>query len=232
MDENGDLNFKINQDQKTIEKVQNTQNFGEIKIDNFEESLNISDIGEDQGTIPKKEENQIITEDFSEDLDNIKEDEFTHRKISDYSIQSDEFKNEEINIEINTNKIKNKRIEEDISKKYTRKITKEELDNIPLPLFSCIYCSNMIIAFKHLSQEIVINKYLFQTSIYDIKDINKLIIYQPLIDKDKKNEKLLDVIIKSTEYIYYNYTNENIKNFFKSKNYMDICNSELNNNKK
>ena len=36
MDENGDLNFKINQDQKTIEKVQNTQNFGEIKIDNFE----------------------------------------------------------------------------------------------------------------------------------------------------------------------------------------------------
>ena len=232
MDENGDLNFKINQDQKTIEKAQNTQNFGEIKIDNFEESLNISDIGEDQGTIPKKEENQIITEDFSEDLDNIKEDEFTHRKISDYSIQSDEFKNEEINIEINTNKIKNKRIEEDISKKYTRKITKEELDNIPLPLFSCIYCSNMIIAFKHLSQEIVINKYLFQTSIYDIKDINKLIIYQPLIDKDKKNEKLLDIIIKSTEYIYYNYTNENIKNFFKSKNYMDICNNELNNNKK
>ena len=98
MDENGDLNFKINQDQKTIEKVQNTQNFGEIKIDNFEESLNISDIGEDQGTIPKKEENQIITEDFSEDLDNIKEDEFTHRKISDYSIQSDEFKNEEMEI--------------------------------------------------------------------------------------------------------------------------------------
>jgi hypothetical protein len=90
----------------------------------------------------------------------------------------------------------------------------------------------MIIAFKHLSQEIVTNKYLFQTSIYDIKDINKLIIYQPLIDKDKKNEKLLNIIIKSTEYLYYNYNQENIKNFFCSKNYLDICNNELLNHKK
>ena len=233
MDENGDLNSNQSQKSKKEEKTLNNNKFGEIKLDNFEDSLNLSDIVEDQCINQKKEENHLITEDFSDDLDNIDEDEFTQRKISDYSIQSEEFKNEEININININKkFTNKLSNEDISKKYTKKLTKEELDNIPLPVFSCIYCSNMLIAFKHLSQEIITNKYLFQTSIYDIKDINKLIIYQPLIDKDKKNEKLLDIIIKSTEYINSNHNKENISNFFKSKNYLDICNNELNNNKK
>ena len=235
MDDNDDLNSNKEQSQFNNEITTTKQNFGEIKLDNFEDSLSISDIAQDRPQIAVKEGKNLITEDFSEDLNNINEDEFSQRKMSDCSIQSDEFKNEEININTNTNNnknIKNKRSVEDISKKYTRKITKEELDNIPLPLFSCIYCSNMMIAFKHLSQEIVTNKYLFQTSIYDIKDINKLIIYQPLIDKDKKNEKLLNIIIKSTEYVYYNYTSENIKNFFCSKNYIDICNNESFNNKK
>ena len=235
MDEKQYLNSNKENSSKNSEKSKNNPNFGEIKLENFEDSLTLSDIAQDRSPIPMKEEKNLITEDFSEDLDNIKEDEFSQRKISDCSIQSDEFKNEEINLDVNTNdiqKIKNKKSNEDISKKYTKKLTKEELDNIPLPVFSCIYCSNMIIALKHLSQEIVTNKYLFQTSIYDIQDINKLIIYQPLIDKDKKNEKLLNIIIKSTEYIYNNYSKENIKNFFSSKNYIDICSNEYINHKK
>ena len=235
MDEEQYLNSNKENMSQNIEKPRNSHNFGEIKPENFDDSLTISDIAQDVPQTPIKEEKNLITEDFSEDLDNINEDEFTQRKLSDCSIQMEEFKNDEINLDVNTNevkKLKNKRTEEDISKRYTRKLTKEEMDNIPLPVFSCIYCSNMVVAFKHLSQEIVTNKYLFQTSIYDLKDINKLIIYQPLIDKDKKNEKLLNIIIKSTEYIYYNYTKENIKNFFFSKNYLDICNNELINNKK
>ena len=235
MDEDQYLNSNKENMSQNIEKPRNSHNFGEIKPENFDESLTISDIAQDVPQTPIKEEKNLITEDFSEDLDNINEDEFTQRKLSDCSIQMEEFKNDEINLDVNTNEVKKlkiKRAEEDISKRYTRKLTKEEMDNIPLPVFSCIYCSNMVVAFKHLSQEIVTNKYLFQTSIYDLKDINKLIIYQPLIDKDKKNEKLLNIIIKSTEYIYYNYTKENIKNFFSSKNYLDICNNELINNKK
>ena len=231
MDEKQYLNSNKKNSSKSNETKKKNQNFGEIKLENFDDSLTLSDIAQDRSPIPMKEEKNF-SEDFSEDLNDIKEDEFSKRKISDCSIQSDEFKNDEINLDINTNEVKNNKPTEDISRKYTRKITKEELDNIPLPVFSCIYCSNMIIAFKHLSQEIVTNKYLFQTSIYDIKDINKLIIYQPLIDKDKKNEKLLNIIIKSTEYIYYNYNKENIKNFFSSKNYLDICNNESLNHKK
>ena len=235
MDERQILNSNQNESSKPNEKIKNNQNFGEIKLDNFEDSLNLSNIGDDQCSIPKKEEN-IFAEDFSEDLDNIKEDEFSQRKMSDCSIQSDEFKNEEINIDVNTNtlsnNLKSKMVSEDISKKFTKKLTREELDNIPLPVFSCIYCSNLTIAVKHLSQEIITNKYLFQASIYDIEDINKLIIYQPLIDRDNKNEKLHDIIIKSTEYLFCSYNKENLQNFFSTKNYIDICNNELNNNKK
>ena len=235
MDEEQILNSNQNKSSKPNEKIKNNPNFGEIKLDNFEDSLNLSNIGNDQCSIPKKEEN-IFAEDFSEDLDNIKEDEFSQRKMSDCSMQSDEFKNEEINIDVNTNtlsnNLKSKMVSEDISKKFTKKLTREELDNIPLPVFSCIYCSNLTIAVKHLSQEIITNKYLFQASIYDIEDINKLIIYQPLIDRDNKNEKLHDIIIKSTEYLFCSYNKENQQNFFSSKNYIDICNNELNNNKK
>ena len=235
MDERPILNSNQNESSKPNEKNKNNQIFGEIKLDNFEDSLNLSNIGDDQCSIPKKEEN-IFAEDFSEDLDNIKEDEFSQRKMSDCSMQSDEFKNEEINIDVNTNtlsnNLKSKLVSEDISKKFTKKLTREELDNIPLPVFSCIYCSNLTIAVKHLSQEIITNKYLFQASIYDIEDINKLIIYQPLIDRDNKNEKLHDIIIKSTEYLFCSYNKENLQNFFSSKNYIDICNNELNNNKK
>ena len=235
MDEEQILNSNQNKSSKPNEKIKNNQNFGEIKLDNFEDSLNLSNIGDDQCSIPKKEEN-IFAEDFSEDLDNIKEDEFSQRKMSDCSMQSDEFKNEEINIDVNTNtlsnNLKSKMVSEDISKKFTKKLTREELDNIPLPVFSCIFCSNLTIAVKHLSQEIITNKYLFQASIYDIEDINKLIIYQPLIDRDNKNEKLHDIIIKSTEYLFCSYNKENQQNFFSSKNYIDICNNELNNNKR
>ena len=220
---------------------QNISNFREIKADNFEDNLNISDIMEENRKMQQKENSQSknyinsniykdinIKDDFSEDLDNIKEDEFNQRKISLCSMQSEEFNYNDLN---NINNLNNKKTFL-IEKKETKKITKEDLNNIPLPVFSCIYCSNDIIAFRHLIQEIITNKYLFQTSVYDIRDINKLIICQPIIDKDDKNEKLLNIIIKNTEYIQTNYTYEKIKTFFKSKIFNELCQKELMNNKK
>ena len=223
---------------------QNISNIREIDADNFEDNLNISEIKDemqktkkDQNSINKNKicingfSNQSIDHDFSEDLDSIHEDEFNQRKISICSLHSEEFNSDNIDINLNIDNINNKRTNF-ICKKETKKITKEELNNIPIPVFSCIYCSNDIIANKHLLQEIITNKYLLQTSIYDIKDINKLLIYQPIIDKDDKNEKLLNIIIKNTEYINSNYTNEYIINFFKSNIYLNICNKENMNNKK
>ena len=238
-----------NKDEPNISNIdsfsQNISNIREINEDNFEDNLNISDIKDEMKKIKKDENpinknrislniftNQSIDNDFSEDFDNINEDEFNQRKISIGSLQSsNEVNSNNMNINLNIDNINNKRVNL-INKRESKKITKEELNNIPLPLFSCIYCSNEIIASKHLLQEIITNKYLFQTSIYDIQDINKLMIYQPLVDKDDKNEKLLDIIIKNTEYIYSNYNNEYIYNFFKSENYIDLCNKEKLNNKK
>ena len=155
---------------------ENISNFREIKADNFEDNLNISDIMEEKRKIHLNENSNSniykdinIKEDFSEDLDNIKEDEFNQRRSSLCSLQSEEFNYNDLN-KINNKKAFLK------DKKETKKIKKEDLNNIPLPIFSCIYCSNDIIAFRHLIQEIITNKYLFQTSVYDIRDINKLII--------------------------------------------------------
>ena len=219
----------------------NSQSNEIIDFDCFEDNLNISDIKDEYKKIefdkkpPKIKDvslkintGQYVCKDFSIDLDNINEDEFNERKISLCSFQSDEFNCNNININININNTKNNNVRPSLFyKKETKKITKEDLNNIPLPVFSCIYCSNDKISFRHLSQEIISNKYLYQSSIYDIIELNKLIVYQPIIDKDDKNEKLLNIIIKNTEYINKNNTKENMYNFLKSNHYIDICKKEL-----
>ena len=200
MDEYIDLKPKIELNISNGDSsLKRISNFKEIKADNFEENLNISDIIEDKklnqiqeipnSNISTNNINQNLSKDFTEDLSNINDDEFNQRKISICSLQSEEFNCSNININLNNEE----NIENGpINKKITKKLTKKDLNNIPLPVFSCIFCSNDFIAFKHLLQETISNNYLFQASIYDIKEINKLIIYQPIIDKDDKNEKLLD----------------------------------------
>ena len=93
------------------------------------------------------------------------------------------------------------------SKKNKIKLTKEDLNNIPLPIFSCIYCSNEKISFSHFLNEILFNKYNLLTSVYDIKQLDKILSHKYLVDKFDENDKLEDIIIKNTEYLkkYYNY---------------------------
>ena len=218
----------------------NIKNFDIFDFNDFENNLNISDIKDE---IKKAEEdkiyktkkdvsskmyiNQNIDKDFSVDLDNINEDEFNNeRKISLCSLQSEEFS-------CHNNNLNCRNLKRRVSlfnKKESKKITKEDLNFIPLPVFSCIYCSNDKISFKHLSQEIISNNYLFQSSIYDILELNKLIVYQPILDKDDKNEKLLDIIIKNTEYINKYFLKNNINQYFQSNNYLDLCKKEILNN--
>ena len=100
---------------------------------------------------------------------------------------------------------------------YKKKLTKQDLNNIPLPLFSCIYCSNDKLSFKHLLNEIISNKYLFQTSIFDLKELDILINHNPEKNKVYQNNKLFNIIIKNTEYIKKFYNIKQINNFFKLK---------------
>ena len=91
------------------------------------------------------------------------------------------------------------------------KLTKEDLNKIPIPIFSCIYCSNEKILFKHFLNEIISNKYLLMASIYDIRELNRILSYKYLIDKDEKNNKLEDIIIKNTEYVKKYYMHDELK---------------------
>ena len=100
-----------------------------------------------------------------------------------------------------------------------KKLTKEDLDNIPLPIFSCIYCSNDYLPFKHLSNEILVSKYYNLTSIFDMKILDKLIQYQPLIDQDHKNHRIIDIIIKNTDYLKKYYKKDNSLNYYISQNF-------------
>ena len=104
-----------------------------------------------------------------------------------------------------------------------KKIKKEDLDNIPLPIFECIYCSNEHVSFNHLSNEIISNKYLLQTSIWDMKQLDYLISFQPKIDKGDSTNKLLNIIINNSENLKCSYMNDKIKEYFKSNIFKLKC---------
>ena len=135
------------------------------------------------------------------------------------------FENESIISSIDYSNDNSKEEEEEIiinTEKKHKKRNKDELNLTPLPLFSCIYCSNDKIAFSHLSKEIISDKYLFQTSYYDIQELNKL-INDSLIEKDSQNDKLIKIIIEYSEYLKKFFTNEESEKYLKSNHYKLLC---------
>ena len=120
-----------------------------------------------------------------------------------------------------------KQIQDYIPKKMrtveTRKLLKENWDNIPLPIFDCIYCSNEKVAFNHFSKEILNEKYYYSTSIYDIQLLNKIISNFPLIDTFDSNIKMIDLIIRHSEYVKKYYNISEINEFYKSEIFLNKC---------
>ena len=103
------------------------------------------------------------------------------------------------------------------------KLRKEDLNNIPLPIFSCIYCSNEKVSFNHMIKEILENKYYLLTSKYDIITINKILM----------NNNVQNLIIDNKEYFkkYYKYKESkkflNIYTKAKTKNF-NLHNNNIN----
>ena len=125
---------------------------------------------------------------------------FANLTLSDIGINE---KNDKINI---TNSIISNNNLDDFNNIFSKtkriKIKKEELNDIPLPIFSCLYCSNEKIAFNHMIKEILENKYYILTTIYDMKFINKLIL----------SHNIYNIFIENKEYIkkYYKYIESKI----------------------
>ena len=173
----------------------------------------------------------------SDDKNNVSENKFDFDRnfdlnddISQLDLKDEKFNNKinndkKLNISLNSllNSDKNNKFNKNSKKGLKKRLKKEDLNNIPLPIFSCIYCSNDYISFKHLSNEIISKKYLFQNSLSDIIKLNYLISYRPGNDISNNNCKLLNIFLNNSEYLTMLYKYNKIKNYFKSDIFKIIC---------
>ena len=201
-------NIKENNNKNCPKKI-------EQKEIDFEKSLELSRIGPEKEEIKQKSEKEKNNSNLNLSLDCS----FINQNVNILEIKN--------HINENSNDIKKNNIRKTKTMPM-KKIKKEDLDKIPLPIFSCIYCSNEYISFNHLSNEIISNKYLLQTSNYDLKQLDLLITSQIKIYKDNTNNKLLNLIINNSEYLKIFYTTDKIKEYFNSNIFISKCkNNEL-----
>ena len=191
----------------------------ELFPNNFDADLNLSNIinYETNELKEKNKKNQNflnVDKSFEESIEN-----FSKINIENENMENINLEESEIQSEINTNE--NNGINED-KKKSKKKRTKEDLNNTPLPVFECLYCTNEKIVFQHFINEILSEKYLLQTSIYDINDLNKLILNKRLINNNK-DEKLLNLVMKNTEYIKLYIPKSRIDIYFNSDTFNNLC---------
>ena len=113
--------------------------------------------------------------------------------------------------------------------KQRKKLNKEDLKTIPLPIFNCFYCANEKIAFQKLINDNLSQKYLYSFSKLDSNIINALIEF----DLTKSNnffkdnsienyfyELLKEEVNKNSEYLnkYYNKSQLYLKDMFSNIN--------------
>ena len=219
---NEDLNFNTQlsneEENLNIDQIsQSKTNFNnkDIIINDFDADLNISGIENiDNNEIKAKNsknnipfENTSIDKSFGEDFDNLNKINITNAEVNESSIQ---------NIQFDLNN-------ENENKKEKKIRTKDDLNNTPIPVFECLYCTNNKIVFQHFINEILSEKYLLQTSTYDINELDKLICNKRLINKDDKNEKLFNLVIKNTEYLKIYVPKEKSIIYFKSNIFLHLC---------
>ena len=121
-------------------------NRNEIKTDeNFFNELDIKDNNEDISLDFEKSENSLS----SDKLD-----------LCDKSME-EQMSKVTLNEEKNT--------------KTTKKLTKEDLKTIPIPIFECLFCADEFLSFRHYINEIMAMKYLYNVERKDIILIDFLI---------------------------------------------------------
>ena len=214
-------NISIIKEENIIQNNQKTQN-GNKKENNifnlsksinqdefdFEKSFELSNIVQNDNPIKHNINNENSNVDINLSLDCS----FINQNINIFNIKKN------INENKNNNNIR------PVKTMPLKKIKKEDLDNIPIPIFSCIYCSNEYISFKHLSNEIISNKYLLQTSNFDLKQLDYLISFLSKIDRDNiNNNKLLNLVLNHSEYLKLYYNIDKSKQYFNLNIFREQC---------
>lgn len=130
--------------------------------------------------------------------------------------------------------------------KFSKKITKEDLKTIPIPIFECLYCANEDIAYHHLVNEILSRKYLYNAEKKDIILVDFLLNNNPLKLKENKNDilgnfgkenninlyrlnSLVNMIVINTEYFNKYYNTKDSSNYLKQKRNREDNNKFKNN---
>ena len=180
-------------------------NRNEIKTDeNFFNELDIKDNNEDISLDFEKSENSLS----SDKLD-----------LCDKSME-EQMSKVTLNEEKNT--------------KTTKKLTKEDLKTIPIPIFECLFCADEFLSFRHYINEIMTVKYLYNVERKDIILIDFLINNNLLELKENKNfivnkfgkrnninlfriSSLIKLLFDNTQYISKYYNIEQSKLYLKQK---------------
>lgn len=130
-------------------------------------------------------------------------------------------------------------------KSIKHKITKNELNKIPIPIFECLYCADEKIVFNHLINEELSLKYLYNAEKKDIFLINFLERNNLLSYKNKNNIDLLQknnininkldniirVLLQNTEYLSKCYNINESHNYLKHKRKREKYNINILNEK-
>lgn len=92
----------------------------------------------------------------------------------------------------------------DVQDKKHKKLNKDDLKTIPLPIFNCIYCANETVTFDHMINEYLSKEYLQCVSCDDIKNITSL-MESDLCSFDRSQYRVNEMkkcVLDHSEYIF------------------------------
>lgn len=157
---------------------------------------------------------------------------------SEESVSSDKLDLCDKSMEEEMNKVTLNNNEDNNIKLIKHKITKSDLNTIPLPIFDCIYCANEKVVFNHLINEEMSLNYLYNANKKDIYLINYLIENNLLSIENKKIsdnnininklKSLNNLILNNSEYFSKYYNINESQNYLKQKRKRDNYNININ----
>ena len=178
--------------------------------------------------------NEIKTDEnfFNElDIKNNNEDISLDFEKSENSLSSDKLDLCDKSMEEQMSKVT---LNEEKNPKTGKKLTKEDLKTIPIPIFECLFCADEFLSFRHYINEIMTMKYLYNVERKDIILIDFLINNNLLELKENKNfivnkfgkrnninlfriSSLIKLLFDNTQYISKYYNIEQSKLYLKQK---------------
>ena len=157
---------------------------------------------------------------------------------SEESVSSDKLDLCDKSMEEEMNKVTLNNNEDNNIKLIKHKITKSDLNTIPLPIFDCIYCANEKVVFNHLINEEMSLNYLYNANKKDIYLINYLIENNLLSIENKKIsdnnininklKSLNNLILNNSEYFSKYFNINESQNYLKQKRKRDNYNININ----